>query len=56
MAIAKSNRFAARIARSSDRRRAPRNRQRSRGRKEAARVLLSTPSSRVSSRSGCAFE
>lgn len=38
MAIAKSNRFAARIARSSDRRGAPRNRQRSRGRKEAARV------------------
>ena len=43
MAIGKSNRFAARIARSPDRRRAPRNRQQSRGRKEAARVPTEHP-------------
>ena len=43
MAIAKSNRFGARFARSPDRRRVPRKRQRSRRRKEAARVRTEQP-------------
>ena len=43
MAIAKSNRFDARFARSPDRRRAPRTRQRSRGRKKAAGVPTEPP-------------
>ena len=43
MAIAKSNRFGGRIARSPDRRRATRNRQRSRGRRKAARVPTEPP-------------
>lgn len=43
MAIAKSNRFGARFARSPDRRRVPRNRQGSSGRRQAARVPTEPP-------------